>query len=464
MAVNGKKRKGGRRPVKFVEHPDTGEPIVDLRHKTDGRFYRIEDGKRHFYAPNGRKGLDYLRRSIYEHECWRQGREPTDVTRIEINHPQYNEFGDVYAPSILTSIDDPTRRLQISKEDLANYFRDQMSNPLTRVAFADMVGIPELVNVHTLPSVAVTAPSPTLDAIYKQYERKSDETVEHRNACLAKWDQFRQIVKRKTIAEIEFTDVENYRDAIHQCRKDGKHTVTYVRSAFNNVKHVLRYAADQRKDKSDFADPLAWFNQLLKRPKKPTKGPEKDKKYQLTRKEFQALYDVAVVKWKAILAVAMNSASKPTEIQSLRKDECNLNDGTITGHRHKTGRPFVVMLAPLTVDALNAYWHSEPHDCETVFANAHNSNGNIVYRPFGKSYLRHNFPTLRSKAGISHAIQFQHIRDSAATISAKADPGHTPYLLGHSTGQKDNYVIEHPEFVTECCQAIADHYFNGRLP
>ena len=41
-----KKRKGGRQPVAFVEHPDTGDAVNGLRiHKSTGRYYRIADDK-----------------------------------------------------------------------------------------------------------------------------------------------------------------------------------------------------------------------------------------------------------------------------------------------------------------------------------------------------------------------------------------------------------------------------------
>ena len=46
-----KKRKGGRQPVAFVEHPDTGEAVNGLRiHKSTGRYYRIGDDRvsRHY--------------------------------------------------------------------------------------------------------------------------------------------------------------------------------------------------------------------------------------------------------------------------------------------------------------------------------------------------------------------------------------------------------------------------------
>jgi hypothetical protein len=56
------RRRGGRRRVQFVLHPDTDVPIQNLRrHKASGRYYRIHQNKREYYGTN-------LRESIAEHE------------------------------------------------------------------------------------------------------------------------------------------------------------------------------------------------------------------------------------------------------------------------------------------------------------------------------------------------------------------------------------------------------------
>lgn len=71
-------RRGGRRPVSFITHPDTDRPIVGLRfHKPSNRYYRIAgENKRVYYARKKLRGMEYQRRAIYEHECWQQGNEP----------------------------------------------------------------------------------------------------------------------------------------------------------------------------------------------------------------------------------------------------------------------------------------------------------------------------------------------------------------------------------------------------
>lgn len=59
------KPKGNRKPVTYVNHPDTEQPVDGLRlHKTTGRYYRIEGNKRTYYQRRGLTGVNYLRRAI----------------------------------------------------------------------------------------------------------------------------------------------------------------------------------------------------------------------------------------------------------------------------------------------------------------------------------------------------------------------------------------------------------------
>ena len=84
------KRKGRRRPVEFVEHPQTARPIDGLReHKPSGIYYRIaEDGKsRVYFKRQGFQGIDYLRRAIFEHECWRAGKDPDETETLIVTKP-----------------------------------------------------------------------------------------------------------------------------------------------------------------------------------------------------------------------------------------------------------------------------------------------------------------------------------------------------------------------------------------
>ena len=171
-----KKRKGGRLPVAFVEHPDTGEAVQGLRiHKSTGRYYRIGDDKksRHHYLKSGRVGLAYLRRAIYEHECWQQGQEPSDRTSLPLSNP-LELPRQLDAPHLLPAISAPTDNLQhfisLHSDDLCGWVRDQLGNPATRKEFSERVGIPELQNIHSLPPIVAPL---TLQDIIDRYRTRT---------------------------------------------------------------------------------------------------------------------------------------------------------------------------------------------------------------------------------------------------------------------------------------------------
>jgi hypothetical protein len=141
--ASGGKRRGGRRPVSFVTHPDTDRSIDGLRfHKPSNRYYRIgEANTRVYYRRQGLRGVQYLRRAIYEHECWQRGNEPSETVAVPIRHPTFDDFGTEITP--VASFDGQGRAVNVhymSQEDLAAYVREQLGDPVKRARFADMVG------------------------------------------------------------------------------------------------------------------------------------------------------------------------------------------------------------------------------------------------------------------------------------------------------------------------------------
>ncbi len=91
---NTSSRRGNRRPVEYVKHPDIGEAVEGLRsHKTSGRCYRIDNNSRTYYKPNGLKGVAYLRRAVFEHLCWLNGREPDETETLIVTKPAFDMFG-----------------------------------------------------------------------------------------------------------------------------------------------------------------------------------------------------------------------------------------------------------------------------------------------------------------------------------------------------------------------------------
>lgn len=234
-----KKRKGGRQPVVFVVHPDSGVVVQELRvHKSTGRYYRIGDDKvnRHYYAKVGRVGLAYLRRAIYEHECWQNGQAPTDSIPIRVTEYAHDDFGTELP--VTATFDDDGRAVNVrymGRDDIAAFVRDQLGNPATRKEFAELVGLPELQNIHSLPSVVAPL---TLKDIIERYA--GDKTFAYK----------RQTKDARTIWSL-FTEsviVDNLEDVTNETLQRWKKAVeSYALRTQKNhyccVQSILTHAA-----------------------------------------------------------------------------------------------------------------------------------------------------------------------------------------------------------------------------
>ena len=100
------------------------------------------------------------------------GLQPEETVAIHVRHPAHDEFGQEI--STVGTFDADGKAINVSevgKEDLASYFRDQLSNPETRADFAAIVGVPELVNLTSLPPVP--KPLPLSDLIENHVRGKT---------------------------------------------------------------------------------------------------------------------------------------------------------------------------------------------------------------------------------------------------------------------------------------------------
>ncbi len=122
----GTAKRGGRRSVEFVPHPHTGKSVEDLRlHKTSGCYCRIADGKtRRYYPCRGPRGVAYLRRAVFDHLCWMEGREPETTETLIVTKPGHDDFGaEVPTVGSFDENGNPVGVTRINQADLAAYVR-----------------------------------------------------------------------------------------------------------------------------------------------------------------------------------------------------------------------------------------------------------------------------------------------------------------------------------------------------
>ncbi len=215
-----KKRTGGRQPVAFVTHPDTGLPVKDLRmHKSSASYYRIADDKisRHRYHKNGRVGLAYLRRAIFEHECWQNGLAPTDSIQVVITDPAHDDFGtELPATATFDADGNPVNVRYMGITDMYAWAREQLSNPTTRNEFADGTGYPELRNLHSLPAVVEPL---TLQEMIDRYakDKKFKRSSQTKDAKTI-WAFFMDSVSVDLAEEITPALLQNYKRCVEESK------------------------------------------------------------------------------------------------------------------------------------------------------------------------------------------------------------------------------------------------------
>ena len=262
------KRRGGRRPVSFVAHPDTDQPISGLRfHKPSNRYYRIgEDNTRVYNKRKGLRGVQYQRRAVYEHECWQRVNEPNETVAVPARHPTYDDFGTEITP--VASFDAQGRAVNVhyvSQEDLAAYVREQLGDPEKRARFANMVGYPELLNLHALRSP--TEPL-LLDSVVENYVANKSFKHARQYADLQRsWQLFANAVGVRTLEEIDVPNVQAFARAVYKSGQERTQKTNIL-----HVQSILKYAADVFKDHRErIIDLKADIRRLCAPPKIKTK-------------------------------------------------------------------------------------------------------------------------------------------------------------------------------------------------
>lgn len=440
---SGKKRKGGRKAVAFVEHPDTGLAVQGLRiHKSTGRYYRIEADKktRHYYPKQGRTGLAYLRRAIYEHECHLAGSEPTTSVRVRSTEQAYDEYGEPLLP--VATFDEQGNAInafEIGKADIANYVREQLSNPATRKEFAELVGIPELQNLQSLP--AVVEPLQLSTIIDRYLADKTFSSNQQYIDARREWKRFATIMAVDCIDEITNEALQRYKQALEQFSlRTQKNNANTIQSALNHASAVFKaHRATIQGLKTEFRLNVQNWSQD-KKIKSRRANPKANK---LKPDQFRKLLKAAKQHSKLAYAVYLSAANfcfHPKEAAELRHQEIDLKNKTLDdSYREKTGRPRVAVIWPETATALRDYLQSDENEQHKEFVFARNG------KPLTTQQLGQLHRTLRNKAKLPDTVIFDAIRSMTCTAMGAENITTQKWVMGHGTGELDAYAVREPK-------------------
>jgi len=435
-----------RKAVRFVLHPDTQKPVDGLRiNKQSKRYYRIADDRknRHFYPKNGLKNSAYLRRAIFEHDCWRNGQNPDETEVVILTKPAVDQFGaEVNTTASLDEHGNHISITHIHPDDLADYFRSQLSSPENRIDFANRVRMPELLKLDKLrPSLD----SMSLEAVGDLYFRKKKMEPKTLRNARPYWAEFCTIVGVDKVSEITGQHIENYHDQMQAAATSP----SYLINRFGVVGAAFRFALKRQKDVDNISQVLIYLKMFeMPRQAKPKPKP-------ITPANFHKLFQAADLKWKCILTTSLNCGFYPVDVMYLEKQDLDLDRNALMNYRHKNDIQRVAWLWDRTVHLLREYLAANPHDHPTVFVTQ-----------YGKPYTRADSVTdtyrpLRTKAGVSEDVWFAHLRDGTASHSGD-NVTLTKMVMGHSlSGEIDRYKLRDSLKVKPACVELENYYFGG---
>ncbi len=430
----------GRNPVEFVKHPDTERVVNGLRlHKTSGRYYRIEGKKnRVHYLRQGRKGVDYLRQAVYEHECWQEGKEPKETVNLSIREPMLDDFGS--DRSIMFDGEVP-----ISRKDMAAYFRNQLlSDPLTRAEFADMVGIPELREIHKLANVANDLP---LALIIKQYiaNKTFKQPRQYHDAEMA-WGEFVNSVGVENLDDVTVVGIQAYNKHLQtkpatRTRENLLLTVQGILKYGRVVFESHRAAIEQVKIK---------LNELCDTgiPKEPNPQPMKVKHY-------LALLDKSKGSkmWTALLHAALNFALHPTESAELLLSDLDFDEMSQVAYRGKTSILRVAAMWPRTATALRAYLDSDEY---------HQGSEYLFNDPEGRSLNVARIGAYLRRIREDSSVVFDGIRDLCRTKMGTENGVAIAWVMGQRRGEDDKYAGKSADETRKALAKVENAVFGER--
>jgi len=340
---------------------------------------------------------------------------------------------------LLTTFDRVTGQAtqHMSEAAIWSWVRQQILNRPLHVA--QMTGIEQ---ISYLADLAKPTASPTLDEVGSLYLDHAKISQNWHAKCKLFWQEFCDAVEIRKLRELTQDHVVEYADMIQEAAE----TPTYCRQRFGAIKSIINYPTKRGKWAEDAKRALALCSVLVP-PKKSAVDPKP-----ISREVFHALCEAADDQMKAMLLLALNCCMYGGELAALDWTDLNLDKGTLTTERNKTGIVRIAVLWGRTIEALRKL----PRHTNAIFVTS-------------STKMRHNYQTLykvfkalRKSAQVSEA-QFAQLRDGAytAAVESGVELNVCRLLAGHATGISDHYVKRRPQMVAAACAAVERAYFGN---
>jgi len=437
--INGSRGRG--RPPKYVTD-DMGNVVVGLSvDKSNGVFYNThhkrEGGKVTF-------GTDKVR-AIQRYLQWRAGQGDKSIT---LSPSEFKE------KNLRVIVDDGNeeysyRLAELPENTIIQLCRQFLLDNPPHIS-AQKLGIPQLATMKER-DIAHLKPSPTLVEIGNIYLDRKIKPLNKKQKMDSStwWNDFCRIVAVGSIRDITTEIMQHYHETVHQERENNNYSPSWLKHRLDMVKTILRYA-QKKMDGEDIERVIRYTNQFVY-PQKTSPKPQP-----ISKSNYRRL--LANVKdnpkYKSMLLLSLNCAMYPIDISSVNIDDIDLGNGTLIMQRQKTGVLRVAVLWDETVEALRTYLNKRNDNSPSLFI----SQIGKAYKPLRLSKL---FRQWTKKLGLSDTLCWEHIRDGAQTVGARAGiPLDTiRYLMGHKvSGITDHYLMRSPDLVRELCEVIRKHY------
>jgi len=437
------KRKG--RKAQIVRDAEDNEVVGlhyrNVKSKRDGRYTDyycyLEDGKRKWF------GRD-LRKAVKQYRQWQAEQQGKKVVLYSKPIPNEKVLTFEEAKTIRQNLvetgekieTDETgakhRTLDISEADFWEAARDAILGDPQKAAQY----IPEIDNLDKLPQ---QKPSMKLDAVADLYFSRPNKPKHDKNANTNRkyFKEFIRTTQAKTIADLNADCIGHYADIMTKRGRDF--SPAWLRSRFSIVNTILSYALQRGKEPEILQGVLV----LCKMLKKPESAPANP--HPIDREDFHKLYDAADVKWKAILMLSLNMFLKPKALCAVKKEDIDLSTRVFSNLRPKTKEKRVGILWERTVADIDNYQRAQPHGKPELFV-------------ANTETMRTQFARLRTQAGVSKDVKYEHIRDGGYT---HAFDGTTARKLvaGHAMGIEDAYSQRVATTTIRVLAMVEDHYF-----
>lgn len=288
-----------------------------------------------------------------------------------------------------------------------------------------------------------------LKDLLKKYLSKAEHInpIERRN-CSKAFDEFMDIIGCSKLSQVTIPDIDTYEKYIHNLNISP----VSKKNKVNKVGTILNYCT--KKFESQKLLQLYKWVQGVERPKD-------TKPYNPTvvsLEDFNKLFEVAELKYKIMLLMALNCGMYPVDLCRLKLENIDFKQGTVAFRRGKTGKVLAVStLWERTKILLDKYLTERKGKSDYVF---------ISY--LGKGFTSKGITSvfdrnIRAKAKVSKSVKFNHLRDTFSTIAQ--DLGYRieqiNLVLGHrNKGMQDRYAVRQASKLTkEMCDAVEKEFF-----